>query len=63
MRIRLLCLVVLMIDLDLCLSVGVLCGLSLNDALVRTDDFVISHLCGFTTIPLPLLPFFWVFFI
>jgi hypothetical protein len=22
-----------------------------------------SHLCGFTTIPLPLPPFFWVFFI
>jgi hypothetical protein len=30
---------------------------------VRINDFVISHLYGFTTIPLPLPPFFWVFFI
>jgi hypothetical protein len=30
---------------------------------VRTNGLVISHLCGITTIPLPLLPFFWVFFI
>jgi hypothetical protein len=30
---------------------------------VRPNSLVISHLCGFTTIPLPLLPFFWEFFI
>jgi hypothetical protein len=30
---------------------------------VRINGLVISHLCGFTTIPLPLPPFFWVFFI
>jgi hypothetical protein len=30
---------------------------------VRTNCLVISHLYGFTTIPLPLLSFFWVFFI
>jgi hypothetical protein len=34
MRIHLLCLVVFMIDLDLCLSVSVLWGLSRNDALI-----------------------------
>jgi hypothetical protein len=34
MRIHLLCLVVFMIDLDLCLSVGVLRGLSHNDGLI-----------------------------
>ena len=40
--------------------------MSHNDALinkVRTNDLVISHLYGFTTIPLPLLLFFWIFFI
>jgi hypothetical protein len=40
--------------------------MSHNDALinkVRTNDLVISHLYGFTTIPLPLPPLFWVFFI
>jgi hypothetical protein len=30
---------------------------------VRINGLVISRLCGFTTIPLPLPPFFWVFFI
>jgi hypothetical protein len=30
---------------------------------VRTNGLVISHLCGFTIIPLPLLSFFWVLFI
>jgi hypothetical protein len=30
---------------------------------VSTNYLVISHLCGLATIPLPLLPFFWVFFI
>jgi hypothetical protein len=35
MRICLLCLVMLMIDLDLCLSVVVLCGMSHNDALIN----------------------------
>jgi hypothetical protein len=27
------------------------------------NHLVISYLCGFATIPLPLLSFFWVFFI
>jgi hypothetical protein len=30
---------------------------------VRINGLVISHLCGFITIPLPLSPFFWIFFI
>jgi hypothetical protein len=30
---------------------------------VSTNCLVISHLCGLAIIPLPLLPFFWVFFI
>jgi hypothetical protein len=30
---------------------------------VRINGLVISHLYGFTTIPLPLTSFFWVFFI
>jgi hypothetical protein len=30
---------------------------------VSINCLVISHLCGFDTIPLPLLSFFWVFFI
>jgi hypothetical protein len=30
---------------------------------VRINGLVISHLYGFTTISLPLPPFFWVFFI
>jgi hypothetical protein len=40
--------------------------MSHNDALinkVRINGLVISHLCGFTTIPLPLPPLFWVFII
>jgi hypothetical protein len=40
--------------------------MSCNDALinkVRTNGLVISHLCGFTTIPLPLPLLFWLFFI
>jgi hypothetical protein len=30
---------------------------------VRINGLVISHLCGFITIPLPLPPFFLIFFI
>jgi hypothetical protein len=34
---------------------------SINE--VRINGLVISHLCGFTTMPLPTPPFFWVLFI
>jgi hypothetical protein len=62
---------VFMFDLDLCLIVSVLLGLSHNYTLINyvfinkvgTNYIVISYLCEFATIPLPLLSLFWVFFI
>jgi hypothetical protein len=61
-----------MFHLDLSLIVGVLWGMSHNYALINyflqinkvsINYLIISYVCGFATISLPLLSFIWVFFI